>query len=151
VRVLAARGFEIVVLDDLSSGHRAAVPAGLLEEGSLLDRARLEEVFARHRPEAVMHFASRCAVGESIENPRKYFRDNLTGAIQLFEAVLDHGVERVDFSSTCAVYGDPVRVPLTRIIRGPRESRDEAIEKMRAYDAAYGLRRCAFATSTRPA
>jgi len=145
VRVLAARGYEIVVLDDLSTGHRAAVPAGMLEEGSLLDRARLADVFARHRPEAVMHFASHCAVGESVENPRKYFRDNLTGAIQLFEAVLDHGVGRVVFSSSCAVYGDPVRVPMDEdhplAPVSPYGETKLAIEKMlRAYDAAYGLR-----------
>src|SRR5215510_9201702 len=83
VRVLAARGIDVVVLDDLSKGHREAVPPGTLEEGSLLDRARVDEVFARHRPDAVMHFAAHTAVGESVEDPRTYFRDNLTGAIRL--------------------------------------------------------------------
>src|SRR5215475_405451 len=102
VRVLAARGLDIVVLDDLSKGHREAVTPAMLERGSLLDRSRLDDVFLRHRPDAVMHFASHCAVEESVEDPRKYFRDNLTGAIQLFEAVLDHGVRRVVFSSSCA-------------------------------------------------
>jgi UDP-arabinose 4-epimerase len=145
VRVLDAKGFEIVVLDDLSKGHREAVPPALLEEGSLLDRGRLEDVFRRHRPDAVMHFASHCAAGESVEDPRKYFRDNLTGAIQLFEAVLDHGVRRVVFSSTCAVYGAPVRVPMDedhpQAPVNPYGETKLAIEKMlRAYDAAYGLR-----------
>lgn len=145
VRVLVARGFDVVVLDDLSKGHTEAVPPGLLETGSLLDRTRVEEVFDRHRPEAVMHFASHCAVGESVEDPRKYFRDNLTGAIQLFEAVLDHGVRRVVFSSTCAIYGDPVTVPMDedhpQAPVNPYGETKLAIEKMlRAYDAAYGLR-----------
>jgi len=145
VRVLTSRGFEVVVLDDLSAGHPEAVPRGLLEEGSLLDRGRVGDVFARRRPDAVMHFASHCAVGESVENPRKYFRDNLTGAINLFEAVLDHGVRRVVFSSTCAVYGDPVRVPMDEehplAPVNPYGETKLAIERMlRAYDRAYGLR-----------
>ena len=145
VRVLAARGFDIVVVDDLSKGHREALPPGTLEQGSLLDRARVDEVFSRHRPDAVMHFASHCAVTESVVDPRKYFRDNLKGAIQLFEAVLDHGVRRVVFSSTCAVYGDPVCVPMDEDHPlspvNPYGETKLAIEKMlRAYDAAYGLR-----------
>src|SRR5262249_35142516 len=117
----------------------------MLERGSLLDRSRLDDVFLRHRPDAVMHFASHCAVEESVEDPRKYFRDNLTGAIQLFEAVLDHGVRRVVFSSSCAVYGDPVRVPMDEDHPlnpvNPYGETKLAIERMlRAYDAAYGLR-----------
>jgi UDP-glucose-4-epimerase GalE len=145
VRVLLEGGHDVVVLDDLSTGHREAVPEGLLEEGSLLDRGRVDAVFDRRRPEAVLHFASHCAVGESVADPRKYYRDNLTGAIHLFEAALDRAVRFVVFSSTCAVYGDPVRVPMDedhpRAPVSPYGETKLAIERMlQAYDAAYGLR-----------
>ena len=105
-KVLKAQGFDPVVFDDLSTGHRAAVRFGELEQGSLLDRARLDEVFARHRPVAVMHFAALSLVGEAMRQPGRYWRVNLNGALNLIEAALAAGCRRFIFSSTCATYGD---------------------------------------------
>src|SRR5206468_1918070 len=89
VRALVARGHEVVVFDNLSKGHRPAVPqSARLVEGDLLDRPSLAAVLARSPVEAVMHFAAHCYVGESVADPRKYFRDNLIGAVHLFEEML---------------------------------------------------------------
>jgi UDP-glucose 4-epimerase len=105
-KVLARAGFIPVVFDDLSTGRRAAVRFGPLEEGDLADRDRLEAVFAAHDPVAVMHFAALSLVGDSVRDPGHYWRVNVTGALNLIEAALGAGCRRLIFSSTCATYGD---------------------------------------------
>jgi UDP-glucose-4-epimerase GalE len=145
LRALRARGDDVVVFDDLSKGHRQAVPEEILETGSLLDRAAVKRLFDRTPFDAVMHFASHCLVGESVAEPRKYFRDNLVGAVTLLEEMLDHGVGRFVFSSSCATYGDPIAVPIDedhpQSPVNPYGETKLAIERMlRAYGAAYGLR-----------
>ena len=106
-KALAARGFLPVTFDNLSRGHEDAVRWGPLERGDLADQGRLGEVFERHRPGAVLHFAAFAYVGESTADPALYYRNNVAGSLSLFEAMATNGVERLVFSSTCATYGVP--------------------------------------------
>jgi len=105
---LAARGTAVTVLDNLSTGHREAVQFGELVEADLLDPASLERAFAGRRFDAVMHFCARSLVGESMTQPYAYYANNVTGTLNLLEAMRRHGVERLVFSSTAAVFGQPV-------------------------------------------
>ena len=111
-KLLAAAGHHPVIFDDMSQGHEWAVKWGPLERGSLSDPARLAEVFASRKLEAVVHFAANALVGESMINPTKYFRNNTVGTLNLLDAMREAGVGTIVFSSTCATYGDPIRVPI---------------------------------------
>jgi len=105
---LATRGIEVTVLDNLSTGHREAVRWGTLVEADLLYPETLEPVFAANRFDAVMHFCARSLVGESVAKPYEYYANNVTGTLNLLEAMRRHGVDRLVFSSTAAVFGQPV-------------------------------------------
>jgi UDP-glucose 4-epimerase len=110
---LLASGDEVEILDDLSSGHRAALPDGVrFHAGSLLDAALLDRVFAR-RFDAVVHFAAHSLVGESMDDPLKYYRNNVIGTLALIERVAAGGAGRFVFSSSAAVYGEPDVAPIT--------------------------------------
>jgi UDP-glucose 4-epimerase len=111
-KALRAAGFTPVTFDNLSTGWEDAVKFGPFENGDLLDRARLDEVFAKHKPVAVMHFAAFSQVGESMTDPGKYWRNNVMGSLQLIEAAADAGCLNFVFSSTCATYGDQDNVVL---------------------------------------
>jgi UDP-arabinose 4-epimerase len=111
-KALSRHGFTPVVYDNLSCGHENSVRWGLFERGDILDRTRLDEVVAAHRPVAIMHFAAFIAVGESVANPGKYYRNNVVGSLTLMEAARDHGIGAFVFSSTAAVYGIPDAVPI---------------------------------------
>jgi UDP-arabinose 4-epimerase len=112
-KALSQAGYQPVIFDNLLQGHEQAVQWGPLEIGDVADRPRLDEVFERYRPSAVMHFAAFACVGESVRDPGKYYRNNVGGTLSLVEAMLAHGVHKLVFSSTCATYGDPERVPIT--------------------------------------
>jgi UDP-glucose 4-epimerase len=105
-KVLARAGYTPVCLDNLSTGWAEAVKFGPFEQGDLLDRDRLDDVFARHRPRAVMHFAALSQVAESTREPGRYWRNNLCGSLNLIEAAVAAGCLQFVFSSTCATYGD---------------------------------------------
>lgn len=111
-KALAAEGFLPIVIDNLCYGHREAVRWGPFEQGDIADRSWLDDVFERHRPLAVMHFAAFAYVGESVSNPGKYYRNNVVGTLTMLEAMRDHGVNTLVFSSTCATYGVPETVPI---------------------------------------
>jgi UDP-glucose 4-epimerase len=114
ISLLTAKGYEVVIYDNLSAGHREAVTGhAVLEVGDLADRARLSEVFAAHSPNFVMHFAASCLVGESYHDPILYYRNNVANGANLVDVMLEHDVRAIIFSSSCAVYGEPVRVPMT--------------------------------------
>ncbi len=145
-RVLLRAGHDVVVVDDLSSGHRDAVPTGaVFVEAGVADRARIGEALRAHGVEAILHFAARIQVGESVVDPRRYYEGNVAASIALLDSALDAGVKRFVLSSTAAVYGDPVRVPIdedhpTSPIN-PYGDTKLAIERMLAsYGRAYGLR-----------
>jgi UDP-glucose-4-epimerase GalE len=113
VRLFLERGHDVWVYDNLAYGHRAAVPAERLIVGDLAEPARLDHALIDRRIEAVVHFAAFAYVGESVRDPAKYYRNNLVNTLQLFDGLRRHGVQRVVFSSTCATYGVPERVPIT--------------------------------------
>ena len=115
--LLAERGYEPVVFDNLSNGHEEFVRWGPFEHGDIRDKARLDKVFAKHKPEAVLHFAALIEVGESVKNPAAFYDNNVTGALTLLTATMDAGVKAFVFSSTCATYGLPERVPLDEVLR----------------------------------
>ena len=111
VRHLEHLGVPVVVLDNLSTGHRSSVRAPF-EEVDLGEREALARVFQRHRPRAVVHFAAKCYVGESVSEPAKYYRENVIHTWNLLEAMRAHGCRDIVFSSTCATYGEPREVPI---------------------------------------
>ncbi len=112
MKELQKEGFHPVIVDDLSEGHRKAVSVDSFHQISLADREALQEMFRKEPVDAVVHFAAHCYVGESMEDPLKYYRNNAANALNLLEASVEAGVRRFVFSSTCATYGDPVRLPL---------------------------------------
>jgi UDP-glucose 4-epimerase len=144
VHRLLARGHSVVVYDNLSAGHRQAVPLELLRVGDLADTDRLDHLFTTERIEAVVHFAASCYVGESVTDPAKYYRNNVGNTLTLLERVRRHGVKRVVFSSTCATYGVPEVVPIPeghpqRPVN-PYGNTKLAVEMMlRDYAPAYGI------------
>ena len=109
---LRAQDFEVIVADDLSKGHAASVPSDILHVCSLFDRAQLTSLMQTEQVDAVIHFAAFIAVGESTREPEKYFHNNTAGSISLFAAMADAGVNKLVFSSTAAVYGNPTEIPI---------------------------------------
>jgi UDP-glucose-4-epimerase GalE len=111
-KALATAGFTPVAYDNLVYGHRQVVKWGPLEEGDIGDRERLEAVLRKYDPAAVMHFAAYAYVGESVENPAKYYRNNVAGSLTLLESMRRCGIDKIIFSSTCATYGMPEQIPI---------------------------------------
>lgn len=144
VRLLQQRECDVVVLDNLSTGHAEAVTAPL-EQVDLADTDELARVFAEHKPSGVIHFAAKCYVGESVENPSKYYRENVTNTWNLLEAMRAADCSNIVFSSTCATYGDPVEVPMTEDhpqnpISPYGKTKLHIEHMMQDYGVAYGLR-----------
>ncbi len=144
-KLLARRGWHPVAYDDLQTGHAASVKWGALEVGSIADAARLDAVFATHRPAALIHFAASAYVGESNVNPEKYYENNVAGSLSLFKAARRHGVDKIIFSSSCAVYGERQDTefheahPQAPI--NPYGFTKHAVERMlRDFHSAYGTR-----------
>ncbi len=109
---LANKGFKPVVYDNFSNGHREFVKWGPAEEGDIRDRARLDEVLAKHKPAAILHFAALIEVGESVKDPVTFYENNVIGTLTLLAAAQAAGIKAFVFSSTCATYGLPQSVPL---------------------------------------
>ncbi len=109
---LREAGFRTLVLDNLAEGHRSALLGEPFVAADLLDRPALDAVFAAHAIAAVVHFAARCYVGESVRDPGRYYRNNTLGTLNLVEAMVAAGCKRIVFSSTCATYGEPDAVPI---------------------------------------
>jgi UDP-glucose 4-epimerase len=107
VRYLLKQDHEVVVYDDLSTGHRESVPAGMLVVGDIGDASALEQLFSQHRFDAVMHFCARSLVGESVSKPYVYYTNNVARTLVLLQAMQAAGVDRLVFSSTAAVFGHP--------------------------------------------
>jgi UDP-glucose-4-epimerase GalE len=146
VRALLARGEEVLVLDDLSRGHRESVPPGVpLLVADLRDRAAVKKVLGDREFDVVLHFAANAFVGESVRDPRRYWENNLGGTLNLLASMLDRGVKRFVFSSTCAVYGEPGVPTLTEDLPhapvNPYGATKSVVETvLRDYDAAFGFR-----------
>lgn len=144
-KALAAAGYLPVTFDNLASGHRWAVRWGPLVEGDILDRAALDRAMNQYRPQAVMHFAAFACVGESMSDPGKYYRNNVAGSINLLEAMRERDIRQLVFSSTCATYGEPRKLPLREDHPqepvSPYGASKQMVERiMRDFGAAHGLR-----------
>jgi UDP-glucose-4-epimerase GalE len=115
VRHLVREGFEVVVLDNLSEGHREALvdPEVAFVEGGIGDRELLRGLFSEHAPAAVIHFAAHAYVGESVERPLKYYRNNVAEPLVMLDVMRETACRHLVFSSTCATYGEPEKVPIT--------------------------------------
>ncbi|RYY92830.1 MAG: UDP-glucose 4-epimerase GalE [Comamonadaceae bacterium] len=149
VRMLAENGFRPVVIDNLATGHAEAVGDAILRRGDIGDSAFVTDMLQEFRPACVMHFAAASLVGESVVAPAKYWRNNLVQTLSLLDTMLACDVRQFIFSSTAAVYGDPVQVPMTEL--HPRQPINPygqsklAVENALAdYDKAYGLRSITF-------
>jgi len=120
-QLIAANEF-VVVFDNLSQGHRAAVhPEAVFVQGDLADRKAIDAALSQHRPDAVIHFASKTLVGESMQKPFLYLGDNVTTGLNLFQSIVEHGVKRVILSSTANLFDQPERMPIDeseRIVPG---------------------------------
>jgi UDP-arabinose 4-epimerase len=145
VRALAQSGFEPVVLDDLSNGHREAAGGHTLIEGSIGDVELMRETIRKQEIGAVLHFAASAYVGESVRNPRKYFDNNVSNTLAMLGAMLDENVKTIVFSSSCATYGIPTTLPITE------EAAQEPLnpygwsklmveQVLKSFGRAYGLR-----------
>ncbi len=144
-KALAGAGFYPVVVDDLRTGHRSAVRWGPLIEADLADKAALSKVFETYPIAAVIHFAGSAYVGESMDAPQLYFRNNVGGTLSLLESMLDYGVTRIVFSSSCATYGRPRTIPITeehpqQPVNPYGESKLMVEKVLFWYARAYGLR-----------
>jgi UDP-glucose 4-epimerase len=143
---LAREGHEVTVLDNLGTGHRGAVPEGTrFEEVDLAEREALDALFGQYRPEGVIHFAASSLVGESMQRPEKYFRNNVVHTLNLLEVMREHDVRRIVFSSTAAVYGYPDEVPIRetapkRPVNPYGESKVMVEQMLHWFDAIHGIR-----------
>jgi UDP-glucose-4-epimerase GalE len=142
-RALRGAGHDVVVFDNLSTGHEFLAAGLELVKGDVLDGDALAHVLPR--VDAIMHFAAHAYVGESVTNPKKYFRNNVEGGLSLLNAALGAGVKKVIFSSTCAVYGEPAKIPIEEST--PRQpvnpygvSKLFFEQALEAYDRAYRFR-----------
>ena len=113
VRLLNQAGYKVVVLDNLSTGFEAAVTDSELIVGDICDRILVESVLREHKIDAVMHFAALALVGESVVDPAKYYQNNIAATLELLEAMRACDVKRMVFSSSCATYGVPDKIPIT--------------------------------------
>jgi len=146
VEQLIAAGESVVVFDNLSQGHRAAVhPSAAFVEGDLANRAAIDAALSQHRPDAVMHFASRTLVGESMQKPFLYLGDNVTTGLNLLQSVVENGIKRIILSSTANLFDQPERMPIDeseRIVPGsPYGESKFILERMLHWlDRIYGTR-----------
>jgi UDP-arabinose 4-epimerase len=142
-RALKRAGHDVIIFDNLSTGFELLAAGSKFVKGDILDSPALARVLSR--VQAIMHFAAHAYVGESVPNPRKYFRNNVEGGLCLLNAALEAGVKKIIFSSTCAVYGEVAKVPIEE--NTPRQpvnpygvSKLFFEQALEAYDRAYGLR-----------
>jgi UDP-glucose-4-epimerase GalE len=145
VKELRREGFDVIVFDNFSSGRLELIGDTPRVRGDLLDREALRQVFEARKIEAVLHFASLIQVGESYTDPRKYYIHNLTTSLNLLDAMLEAGVKTLIFSSSAAVYGDPLETPIpethpTNPVNPYGRTKFMVEEILRDYDRAYGLR-----------
>ena len=143
---LLNEGHEVAIFDNLSEGHRDAVdPRARFIEGDLADGEQIETALSSCRADALMHFAANALVGESMHNPSKYFRNNISNGLNLLDAMIAAGVRRMVFSSTCAIFGPPDRLPIDetaspRPISPYGESKLTFEKLLRWYDEIYGVK-----------
>ncbi len=141
-------GYDTIVIDNLSRGSSASVLYGLFIQGDISDRHFLDRLFSNYAVDAVMHFAAHIDVGESVEDPAKYYQNNVCHTSTLLSAMVKHRISPLIFSSSAAIYGQPVAIPMDEnhpcLPLNPYGSSKWMVEKILAdFDAAYGLKFCA--------
>lgn len=139
------RGYDIIVADNLSTGHKEAVRYGKFYQGDIRDKDFLDTVFGENKIDAVINFCAMSLVGESVEKPLKYYNNNVYGAICLVEKMVEYGVKKMVFSSTAAVYGEPEEIPIVEedltLPTNPYGETKLAIERLLKWsDGAHGLK-----------
>jgi len=146
VELLLDEGHEVIVFDNLEEGHRRAVDSrAKFIEGDLAEREKIKATLSDTHADAVMHFAANALVGESMQDPSKYFRNNISNGVNLLDAMVTAGVKRIVFSSTCAIFGVPERLPIDETTQAhpinPYGESKLAFEKiLRWYDQIHGLK-----------
>jgi len=145
VKLLGEKGFEILVIDNLSKGHKEAVLYRTLEKVDLSDKITLKRILEEFKPDAVMHFAAFIEVGESVVNPIKYYENNTCNTLNLLKTMMETGIKRFIFSSTAAVYGDPQKIPISEDHPispiNPYGQSKASVEKiLKDFDKAYDLK-----------
>jgi UDP-glucose 4-epimerase len=139
-------GHTVSIFDNLSEGHRAAIDArAQFTEGDLQDRQLIEKTLSKQKPDAVMHFAANALVGESMQNPSKYFRNNVANGLNLLDAMVAAGIGKIIFSSTCAIFGPPEKLPIEETtpkqpINPYGESKLTFEKILRWYDQIHGVK-----------
>lgn len=144
-QALAALGYLPISLDNLTHGHMWAVQWGPFFKGDITDSSALDQLFSDYRPIAVIHFAAFAYVGESVEHPARYYRNNVAGSITLLEAMRQHGCKNIIFSSSCATYGIPSQIPIPedhpQLPINPYGRSKLMMEQIiQDYGSAYGIR-----------
>ena len=143
--LLLDKGHSVSIFDNLSEGHRAAIDSrASFTEGDLEERQLIEKTLSEQKPDAVMHFAANALVGESMQNPSKYFRNNVASGLNLLDAMVVAGVRKIIFSSTCAIFGPPEKLPIDettpkRPINPYGESKLAFEKILRWYDQIHGV------------
>ena len=144
-KLLAQKGYDTIVYDNLIYGHKEAVKWGKFVEADLCDRTSLDLVFSENKIDAVFHFAAFAYVGESVTEPTKYYFNNVCNTLNLLEAMRAHGCDKIIFSSTCATYGIPEKLPITEDMPqnpiNPYGATKLMVERIfKDYSTAYGLK-----------
>jgi len=146
VKILTNNNIDVVVLDNLSRGHKEAIPSDVpLEVADLLDVNSLQTVFNKYSFDAIVHFAAFAYVGESVEDPKLYYQNNVVGSFNLIKTALESNVKKFVFSSTCSLYGNPNEIPISEKLPtnpiNPYAQTKLMIENiLRDFDASYGMR-----------
>ncbi len=148
-KLLSKQGFDVVVLDNLSHGYKDFAQWGKFVQGDIQDQKLLNKVFSENNIEAVMHFCAFIEVGESVQDPQKYYQNNVSNTLSLLQGMRDNGVNKFIFSSTAAVYGMPERIPILendpKFPINPYGHSKHMVEQiLQDYDQAYGLKSIRF-------
>ncbi len=145
VAELVDKGYEVVVIDNLEKGHRQAILGGRFYQGDLRDRDFLDHVFSNHDIQAIIHFAAYSLVGESMEDPARYYNNNVVLGLNLLNKMMEYNIKYIVFSSTAAVYGQPKAIPITEEDAveptNPYGETKLAVERaLKWYEGAYGIK-----------
>jgi UDP-glucose 4-epimerase len=149
VNIAHKAGHDIVTLDNLSTGHQDAVLYGEFELCDILDTVKLDKLFKKHKPDAVMHFSAYSLVGESVSDPYKYYHNNVSGTLSLLKAMIDNNCMKLIFSSSAAIFGNPEYIPIDENhpknpINPYGKSKLMVEEMLKDFESAYGLRCVSF-------
>jgi len=149
VKIAHQAGHDVITIDNLSTGHQDAVLYGEFELCNILDAAKLDKLFKKYKPDAVMHFSAYSLVGESMTNPYKYYNNNVSGTLSLLKAMIDNNCKKFIFSSSAAIFGNPEYIPIDedhpkKPINPYGKSKLMVEEILKDFESAYGLKYVSF-------